>query len=110
MPQAGQERVERRGKTVEVWMTATRSHFTPERVHVKQGDHVIWHITNTESAKDATHGFAMPAYDINLSLEPGETTTFEIDVQRSGVYSFYCSEFCSALHLEMTGYFLAEPS
>jgi nitrous-oxide reductase len=109
-PQPGNERVERHGKTVEVWMTAVRSHFTPERVHVKQGDHVIWHITNIESAKDATHGFAMPAYDINLSLEPGETTTFEIDVRRSGVYSFYCSEFCSALHLEMTGYFLAEPS
>lgn len=107
---AGQERIERRGDTVEIWMTAVRSHFTPERVEVKKGDHVIWHITNIESAKDATHGFAMPEYDINLSLEPGESTTLEFDVQRSGVYSYYCSEFCSALHLEMVGYFLASPS
>lgn len=108
--QAGQERVERNGSTVEIWMTAVRSHFTPERVKVRQGDHVIWHITNVESAKDATHGFAMPAYNVNLSLEPGESATFEFDVEESGVYSYYCSEFCSALHLEMTGYFLAEPS
>lgn len=106
----GEERIERRGKTVEIWMTAVRSHFTPEHVEVRAGDHVIWHITNVESAKDATHGFAMPAYNINLSLEPGESTTLEFDVEREGVYTFYCSEFCSALHLEMVGYFLARPS
>ncbi|MEZ5331831.1 MAG: Sec-dependent nitrous-oxide reductase [Thermoanaerobaculia bacterium] len=107
---AGEERIQRRGDTVEIWMTAVRSHFTPERIEVKEGDHVIWHITNIESAKDATHGFALPEYDINLSLEPGEATTLEFDVRRSGVYSYYCSEFCSALHLEMVGYFLASPS
>jgi nitrous-oxide reductase len=107
--QAGEERVLRKGDTVEVFMTAARSHFVPEKVEVKAGDHVVWHITNVESAKDATHGFALPAYDINLSLEPGESTTFELDVRKSGVYTYYCSEFCSALHLEMVGYFLAAP-
>ena len=107
---AGEERIERRGDTVEIWMSVVRSHFTPERIEVQEGDHVIWHLTNIESAKDATHGFAMPEYDINLSLEPGESTTIEFDVERSGVYSYYCSEFCSALHLEMVGYFLASPS
>jgi nitrous-oxide reductase len=106
---AGEEHVTRNGKTVEVFMTAARSHFVPEKVQVKAGDHVVWHITNVESAKDATHGFALPAYNINLSLEPGESTTFELDVRQGGVYSYYCSEFCSALHLEMVGYFLAEP-
>ncbi len=107
---AGEERIERRGKTVEIWMSAVRSHFTPEHVEVQQGDHVIWHITNIESAKDATHGFAIPELNINLSLEPGESTTFEFDVERPGVYTYYCSEFCSALHLEMVGYFLARPA
>jgi nitrous-oxide reductase len=105
----GEERVERNGKKVEVWMTAVRSHFTPERVEIQAGDEVIWHITNVETAKDATHGFAMPAYDVNLSLEPGEAATFRFTAQRDGVYSYYCSEFCSALHLEMTGYLLVKP-
>jgi nitrous-oxide reductase len=106
---AGEERIERRGDTVEIWMTAVRSHFTPERVAIRKGDHVIWHITNIESAKDATHGFALPAYDYNLSLEPGESTTLEFDADLDGVFTYYCSEFCSALHLEMVGYFMVEP-
>ena len=71
---------------------------------------MVWHITNVETAKDATHGFSLPAYNVNLSLEPGETESFEFTAERDGVYSYYCSEFCSALHLEMTGYLLVEPS
>lgn len=109
-PKQGEERIERNGNTVEIWMTAVRSHFTPEHVEIKQGDHVIWHITNIERAHDATHGFAIPAYNINVSLEPGETVTFEFDATHDGVFSYYCTEFCSALHLEMTGYMLVEPS
>ncbi|MBI2963126.1 MAG: Sec-dependent nitrous-oxide reductase [Deltaproteobacteria bacterium] len=105
----GKERVERKGNRVEVWMTAVRSHFTPEHVEIRKGDHVVWHITNVERARDATHGFALPYYNINLSLEPGETDTIEFDADRDGAFSFYCSEFCSALHLEMAGYMLVKP-
>lgn len=106
----GEERIERNGHNVEVWMTAVRSHFTPEHVEIQQGDHVVWHITNVERAYDATHGFSIPVYNINLSIEPGEAVTFEFDATESGVFSYYCTEFCSALHLEMTGYLLIQPS
>ena len=106
---AGEERIERDGKKVEIFMTAVRSHFTPERIEIQEGDQVTWHVTNIESAKDATHGLAIPAYNINLSLEPGESTTVEFTAERDGVYSYYCSEFCSALHLEMLGYMLVKP-
>lgn len=108
-PRPGTERVEREGSTVNVYMTSVRSHFNPEHVRVKQGDRVVWHITNVERAQDATHGFAVPHYNINLSLEPGETATFEFVADKPGTYPFYCSEFCSALHLEMMGYFFVEP-
>ncbi len=102
-------RIVRNGSQVDVYMTAIRSHFKPEHVEINQGDHVTWHITNIERAKDATHGFALPAYNINLSLEPGETNTFEFEADTAGTYPFYCSEFCSALHLEMAGYLLIKP-
>jgi nitrous-oxide reductase len=109
-PQLGNERVVRDGKNVEIFMTSIRSHFTPEHIEIEEGDHVVWHITNVERAVDAVHGFAVPAYNINLSIEPGETNTIEFDADKPGVFSYYCTEFCSALHLEMHGYLMIKPS
>lgn len=106
---AGEEKIVRNGNTVEVFMTAVRSHLTPEHVKIKKGDHVIWHITNIETAHDATHGFQLGGYNISLSMEPGETANFEFDAVNDGTYAYYCTEFCSALHLEMMGYMLVEP-
>jgi len=104
-----QARVVRDGNRVEIWMTVIRSHYRPERIEIKKGDHVIWHLTSLERQRDATHGFALSGYNINLSLEPGETQTIEFDADMPGTYTYYCTEFCSALHLEMLGYFLVEP-
>ncbi len=105
----GTEGVTRDGNEVTVRMTAVRSHFTPERVEIQEGDHVTWTITNIERARDATHGFSIPLYGINLSIEPGESITFEFDATDPGVFSWYCTEFCSALHLEMMGYLTIQP-
>ena len=107
--QAGEERIERNGDKVEVFMTSVRSHLTPEHVEIKKGDHVTWHITNIETAHDSTHGFQLGGHNISLSIEPGETVSFEFDAVNDGVYAYYCTEFCSALHLEMMGYMLVEP-
>ncbi|HEY5948258.1 MAG TPA: Sec-dependent nitrous-oxide reductase [Kofleriaceae bacterium] len=105
----GKERVERRADGVHVYMSAIRSHFTPDIVRVKQGDTVHIHITNLEQAYDATHGFAIEAYNINLSLEPGEAEDVTFVADRAGTFPLYCTEFCSALHLEMAGYLVVEP-
>jgi len=102
-------KVVRTGNKVEVFMTVIRSHYTPERVEVKKGDHVVWHLTSLERTPDATHGFGLSGYNINLSLEPGKTETIEFDATLPGTFTYYCTEFCSALHLEMLGYFLVQP-
>jgi len=108
--EAGGEKVERNGNTVEIWATATRSHFTPDIMRVKEGDTVILHMTNIEQTKDATHGFAIADYNIQASLDPGETASFEFVADKVGAFNFYCTEFCSALHLEMAGWLLVEPT
>ncbi|UWQ04746.1 Sec-dependent nitrous-oxide reductase [Aliiroseovarius crassostreae] len=105
----GQERIERDGTNVKVYMTAIRSHFTPEIIEVNEGDTVEFIITNSERAEDETHGFSVSTFDVNLSLEPGKTATAKIHADRPGVFSFYCTEFCSALHLEMQGYLVVKP-
>ncbi len=107
---AGEERIERRPDGVHVYMTAVRSHFKPDIVRVKEGDTVHFHLTNVEQAKDATHGFAVGSHNINVSIEPGEHSDMSFKVGKAGVYPLYCTEFCSALHLEMAGYLLVEPN
>lgn len=109
-PMPGDEKVVREpdGK-VHVYMTVVRSHFTPENVEVEEGDTVVWHLNNLEQAPDATHGFCVAGFNINLSLEPGEYTRLEFKADRAGTYPFYCTEFCSALHLEMMGYLQVKP-
>jgi nitrous-oxide reductase len=106
---ATEERVERRPDGVHVYMTAVRSHFTPDIVRVKEGDQVHIHLTNVEQAHDATHGFAIGSHNVNVSIEPGEHANISFVAKRSGVFPMYCTEFCSALHLEMAGYLLVEP-
>ena len=101
--------MEVKGDTVHIHSIVVRSHFKPEHVKVKKGQKVVWHLTNTERTRDATHGFAIPAYGIGASIEPGETVTVRFTADKEGVFPFYCTEFCSALHLEMMGYLLVEP-
>ncbi len=101
---AGEERVERNGNKVDVYMTAVRSHFTPENIEVKKGDIVTFHVTNIDYTKDALHGFGLPPFNVTLSMEPGETTEFTINADKVGTFPWYCTEFCSALHMEMMGY------
>jgi nitrous-oxide reductase len=104
-----QARVERHGRTVDVFMTEIRSHITPDTITVNQGDTVHFHVTNLEQTQDATHGFAIGDYNLNLSMEPGKEANATIVADKAGVYPFYCTEFCSALHLEMAGYLLVKP-
>jgi nitrous-oxide reductase len=102
----GEERIERNGNNVEVWMSVHRSTITPDHVRLRKGDHVTIHITNTETTPDATHGFSIPRYNINLSLDAGEVTGVEFVADVEGAFAFYCTEFCSPLHLEMQGWML----
>ncbi|MFO0962069.1 MAG: Sec-dependent nitrous-oxide reductase [Phycisphaerales bacterium] len=108
-PKPGQEKVVRNGNQVEVFMTLVRSHFTPENVELNEGDHVVWHLSSQERTMDATHGFCIGGYNVNLSLEPGEAATIEFVADKPGTFPYYCTEFCSALHLEMLGYMRVKP-
>ena len=104
-------RVERDGKNVHVYMTSIRSHFVPDNIEgVKVGDTVYFHLTNIEQDWDVPHGFAvMGAQTSELLVMPGETRTLEWHPKKVGVFPFYCTDFCSALHQEMQGYVRVSP-
>ncbi|MBV6429906.1 MAG: Nitrous-oxide reductase [Bryobacteraceae bacterium] len=102
-------KVDRNGSNVTVKMIAVRSNFEPNRIEVNQGDHVTVHLTNIEQTTDELHGWGLVDYDINIVVDPGETKTVEFVADKPGVYAYYCTNFCSALHQEMQGYLLVKP-
>ncbi|WP_456323978.1 Sec-dependent nitrous-oxide reductase [Hydrogenimonas sp.] len=105
---AGQEKIVRKGNHVYVYGTLVRSHINPEHVTVNLGDTVTFYLTNLERAEDETHGFTVDHYNVHASLEPGKTVALTFKADREGVFPYYCTEFCSALHLEMMGYLMVK--
>lgn len=99
-------KVVRKGNEVHIYMTMIRSHFAPDNIEgIKVGDKVYFHVTNLEQDYDVPHGIAMiGAQTSELLIMPGQTETFIWEPKREGVWPFYCTDFCSALHQEMQGY------
>lgn len=106
-----QARVERKGNQVHVYMTSIRSHFAPDNIEgVKLGDEVYFHVTNLEQDWDVPHGFGVKgANNAELLIMPGETLTLKWVPDRIGMFPIYCTDFCSALHQEMSGYVRVSP-
>lgn len=104
-------KVTREGNIVHVYMTTIRSHFAPDNIEgIKVGDKVYFHVTNLEQDWDVPHGFAvMGANNAELLIMPGQTETLFWEPKTEGVFPFYCTDFCSALHQEMQGYIRVSP-
>jgi nitrous-oxide reductase len=100
--------VTRNGNKVTVKMIAVRTTLTPTSFEVREGDQVTVAITNIEQTTDELHGFGLLDYNINLVIDPGETKTVTFTAKK-GVFPYYCTNFCSALHQEMQGYLLVKP-
>jgi len=99
-------KVVREGNEVHVYMTMIRSHFSPDNIEgIKVGDKVFFHVTNLEQDYDVPHGFAVMGFEnAEMLIMPGQTETVTWTPSKAGVYPFYCTDFCSALHQEMQGY------
>ena len=105
-------KVIRKGNQVHVYMTSIRSHFASDNIEgVKVGDEVYFHVTNLEQDWDVPHGFAIKGADnAELLIMPGETSTLKWIPKKVGMFPFYCTDFCSALHQEMSGYLRVSPA
>ncbi len=104
-------KVERKGNEVHIYMSMIRSHFSPDNIEgVKVGDKVFFHVTNLEQDYDVPHGIAMiGANTSEMLIMPGRTATMIWEPKEVGVWPFYCTDFCSALHQEMQGYIRVSP-
>lgn len=97
MPQGGEA-------AKEFSITARQWEFSPSSITVQQGDRVMFHITSV----DVTHGFAIPDFNVNVSLVPNEMKTIEFIADKQGTFGFFCSIFCGSGHANMVGQLMVE--
>src|SRR5262245_25982024 len=98
--------VTRTGSKVLVKMISVRSTLTPTDFELKEGDDVTIAVTNIEQTTDELHGLGILDYNVNIVIDPGETKTVTFKAKKKGVFPYYCTNFCSALHQEMQGYLI----
>jgi nitrous-oxide reductase len=100
--------VSRAGNKVTVKVVEVRSTIYPTAIEVNEGDTVTLAITNIEQTTDELHGFGLLDYNFNIVIDPGETKTVTFKADKPGVFPYYCTNFCSALHQEMQGYLIVK--
>jgi nitrous-oxide reductase len=100
--------VTREGTNVTAKVILVRSTISPTAIEVNRGDLVKVAMTNIEQTTDELHGFGLLDYNINIVVDPGETKTVTFRADKPGVFPYYCTNFCSALHQEMQGYLIVK--
>lgn len=98
----------RKDNKVYAIMESMAPNYGLNKINVSLNDEVTVIITNIDTTADLTHGFCLSEHNINFSISPQETASVTFKANRRGVFWYYCSWFCHALHLEMRGRLIVE--
>jgi len=88
------------GKVVNIKVEARDFEYDKKEIHVKLGDKV----KITLHSDDGGHGFAIPAYNVNIQ----GNKSAEFTANKKGTFEYHCSVECGSGHMNMTGKLIVE--
>lgn len=104
----GANKIIRKENKVYIVMSSIAPNYGIKEIKVNLNDEVTIIQTNLDKIKDLTHGFCLSEHNINFGVSPGETVSVTFKANRKGLFWYYCTWFCHALHLEMRGRFIVQ--
>lgn len=87
-------------------IVAKRFEYTPNRISLKKGELV----TLRMESLDVTHGLYLDGYEINIKARPGLIGKATFVADKTGRFSFRCSETCGEFHPYMIGFLEVTPN
>lgn len=86
---------ERLGPVVKI--TASRFHFTPNRITLIKGQPVTLELIS----EDVTHGFMIRPLKIDTDIKPGEMKDISVTPDVEGTFKAICDHYCGFGHGDM---------
>jgi cytochrome c oxidase subunit 2 len=80
-----------------VKITASRFHFTPNRITLIKGQPVTLELTSD----DVTHGFMIRPLKIDTDIKPGQVTDITVTPAVAGTFKAICDHYCGIGHGDM---------
>ncbi|MGH7247439.1 MAG: cupredoxin domain-containing protein [Pseudomonadota bacterium] len=77
-----------------VKITASRFHFSPDRITVKKGQPVTLELIST----DITHGFMVRPLKIDTDIHPDKPTELTLVPAAAGTFKVICDHYCGLGH------------
>lgn len=89
-----------------ITIKAKRFQYNPSEITLQKGERVTFRLESL----DVTHGLYLDGYGIDIKANPTQVGTATFVADKTGRFTFRCSETCGEFHPYMIGYLTVEPN
>ncbi|MDK1031383.1 MAG: ethylbenzene dehydrogenase-related protein [Planctomycetia bacterium] len=89
-----------------ITILAKRFVYNPSQITIDEGELITLRLESL----DVSHGLYLDGYEINIKARPGKVGKATFVADKTGRFSFRCSETCGEFHPYMIGYLTVGPN